>query len=249
MMRNLEVSMENKNTIDISVFFKRWKLIVSFILVAFIIGFCRATFFSSPVYEVSRAYSIKNSATYSNDDSSKVTSINDMTVATNLTNIYKSYIDLPHIIEGLADFMNETRDDTDKISTRLLSSSISVQQVDKDVPIMLILVTTRDMKLSEEISSAVDTYLPPRVSDGLGYAELKAQGVPQKYVRKASPISSGIRFGIIGAILGLLAVAVSVFFSNKIAEEDDISKKYGLPVLGNIPNPTIKQKGGNRYGK
>ena len=58
--------MENKNTIDISVFFKRWKLIVSFILVAFIIGFCRATFFSSPVYEVSRAYSIKNSATYSN---------------------------------------------------------------------------------------------------------------------------------------------------------------------------------------
>ena len=241
--------MENKNTIDISVFLKRWKVIVSLMIVAFILGFCRATFFTDPVHEVSRAYSIKNSATYSNDDTSKATTTNDMMVATNLTNIYKSYIDLPHIIEGLADYMNETRADDEKISTGLLSSAISVQQVGQDVPIMLIRVITPDMRLSEEISSAVDIYLPPRVSDGLGYAELKAQGVPQKYTRKDSPIRVGITFAFAGAFLGLLLVAVSVFFSNKITDEDEISKKYGLPVLGNIPNPTVKQKGGNRYGK
>ncbi len=242
--------MENKNTIDISIFFKRWRLILAFTLFTFIIGFCRATFFSSPMYEVSRAYSIKNSATYTNDDTSKVASINDMTVATSLTSIYKSYMDLPHIIAGLADYMNETRSDTEKISTGLLSSAISVQRVDKDVPIMLIIVSTSDMKLSEEISSAVDTYLPPRVSDGLGYAELKAQGVPQKHVRKDSPLRSGVRFGIVGAVLALLLIAVASIFSDKITDENDFTKKYGIPVLGNIPNPTLKQKGGNnKYGK
>ncbi len=238
--------MENKNSIDISIFFKRWKVILAFTLGAFIIGVCRATFFSSPVYEVSRAYSIKNSATYTNDDTSKVASINDMTVASSLTSIYKSYIDLPHVIAGLADYMNETRSDSEKISTGLLSSSISVQKVEQDVPIMLILVSTSDMRLSEEISSAVDTYLPPRVSDGLGYAELKAQGVPQKCVRRDSPIQSGVRLGIVGAILAFLLIAVSSIFSNKITDEDDFTKKYGIPVLGNIPNPILKQKGGNK---
>lgn len=241
--------MENKNTIDISLFFKQWRMIITFALIAFVLGFCRATFFSSPVYEVSRAYSIKNSATYANDDTSKVASINDMTVATNLTNIYKSYIGLPHIMAGLADYMNETRTDADKLSTGILSSAISVKQVDQDVPIMLIIVSTSDMKLSEEISSAVDTYLPPRVSDGLGYAELKAQGVPQKSVRKESPLQTGVKFAIVGVVIALIIVAVSALLGNKITDEDDITKKHGISVLGNIPNPTIKQKGAKRYGK
>ena len=240
--------MINNNSIDLSVFLKKWRVILAFVLVAFILGFCKASFLSKPVHTYTRVCSVRNTEVFSNDSSSKSSSINDTEVSGYLVGMYSEYLKQSEILSPLADYMNQNAEEDQKITIGTLKSSISAQQVG-EFGLMRIVISNENLDLASRISNAVDVYLLPKMSEDLGYAEIKPQGDCLPSTRRVSPIQEGFRYGIIGAVLAALIILAISFLNNKVTDEEELTRKFGIPVLGAIPDPSVRRKGGSHYEK
>ncbi len=238
----------DNNSVSLSFFLKKWRVILAFVLAGFFVGFSIASFFSKPVHVYTRLCSVRNNEVYSNDENSRSSTVNDTEVSRFLVGQYSVALSQSEFLSPMAEYMNENSDLDQKISVGTLKSSISVEQLE-DYGLMRIVVSNENKYLSEKISNAVDVYLLPKVSNDLGYAEITPQGERLDSVIKTSPVTSGIVSALIGAVLAVLLILASAFFNNKISDEEDLVQKYSIPVLGVIPDPTAKQKGANNNAK
>lgn len=237
--------MDLNNTIELSAVLKKWKIVFLFAIIGLVISYCYASFFVKPSYLCSRSYFINNNAEYSNDSMSKTPSINDITVSKELVETYRQYMANPNVLLEFAEHLKEQYGYN--FSYPQLGSYIKVDSAG-DTSLIQIHVTTGDKKLSSDISAAIDAYLIPKASDDLGYTEIKKFG--DRLVEKdiiAKPLSSGFYGAVIGILFGVGFAFILCVFDNKITEEDEFVKKFGIPVLGNIPELSADSKG--RYKK
>ena len=233
------------NSLEFSAFIKRWKIVFLFAVVGLVISYCYTSFFVKPSYLCSRSYFINNSATYSNDSASRSASMNDITVSRGLVETYRQYMANPNVLLGFVAHLKEQYGY--EFSYRQLGACIKVEAVG-ETELIRIHVTTGDKKLSSDISAAIDEYLIPKASDNMGYSEIKSvDGVPLENDIVPNPLRSGFFGAVIGAIFGVVLAFVLCALDNKIGEEDELIKKFGIPVLGNIPEISADSKG--RYVK
>lgn len=237
--------MDSYINIELSVFIKRWRIILVAALVFCIALYSYTALFSKPSYWCSRSYIITNSVSYSNDESSRVASIGDLNVSQSLAETYGQLIKLDEMVSCLADYL--LKETGEEYSYRFLSSCIRVEVGSTEI--IKIRVSTGNMETSRIISNAVDTYLIPLAMEVVGSAEVKALPKLLDGVATTSPVKMGIvGFGG-GVILSVAIILLNYLFNNKISDRDEFSKICRIPVLGTIPDPAMDLKGGNNDAK
>jgi capsular polysaccharide biosynthesis protein len=242
--------MNSSNTFDFSILLKKWKMILTFAVVGAVVLYCYTAFFAKQTYQCSRAYVINNSISYSNDEASRQASESDLRVSQELVATYKEYINLPQVMSNFSQYISENYNQN--ISYKYLGSCISIEQR-SETGIMQIHVTTSDKYLSNIISDAIDEYLIPASNDDLEYAEIKSvnaagNGKIEREITK-DPLRATILGLIGGAFIGVAISLFLYFISNKITDEDEFAKRFNVPVLANIPDPSSSSKGGYRIEK
>lgn len=237
--------MDSYINFDLTSFVKKWKIIAVAAVVCVLVAYCYSTFFSHPSYWCSRAYTIDNAVSYSNDDGSRQASINDMNVSRLLVETYTQLICLDEMMSCLSEYISGEYGM--EIPYRTLGSYVRIEP-QGTTEIMRIFVTTGDPQLSRVISDSIDVYLIPLASDGVGSAEIISQGQPLDGVKNPSTVKTCIIGLFIGLFLGAGIVFLLSVFNDKVTDEEEFVKKINIPVLGSIPEP-VTNKGGFKYGK
>lgn len=237
--------MDTNITFDLSIFIKKWRIIAIVAVVCTLISYCYSTFFSQPSYWCSRAYTIVNNMSYSNDEESRTASINDMNVSRLLVETYTELLRLEEMVSCLSDYIQQEYEIV--VPYRKLRSCIRIE-TQGTTEIMRIIVTTNDKKLSRIISDSIDVYLIPLASDGVGSAEIISQGQPLDGINTTSTSKTCAIGFVFGAVFGAALIFVLYVFNNKVTDEEEFVKMFNIPVLGNIPEP-FADKGVYKYGK
>ncbi len=238
----------NFNTdINIQTVLKKWRIIAIFGVVFLLLSYCHTVFIAKPVYTYSREYTVLNNISYSNDSSSRVGSVNDITVSRDMAETYTLLLKT----NGMMQYLSEELYNNFELefSYMQLKSLISVSRINES-EILKVVVSTSDPQLSSMISASVENILVPYVNNEIGITEIKATGKTVTGEVFPSVIGSCIKGLFGGLILGFALVLVLYFFNTRITDKEDIENKFSVPVLGVIPDIENIQKGGYvKYGK
>ncbi len=238
----------NLNTdINIQSILKKWRIVTIIAVLFMLISYCHAAFVEKPVYTYSREYTVLNNISYSNDSSSRVGSVNDITVSRDMAETYTLLLKTNGMMQYLAEELYNNFGL--EFNYMQLKSLINVSRINES-EILKIVVSTSDPQLSSTISAAVENILVPYVNNEIGVTEIKATGKTVTGEVFPSSIRSAIKGLIFGVAFGFILVILIYIFNTKIADKEELEKKFSVPVLGVIPDIENIQKGGYvKYGK
>lgn len=246
-----------EQTIDLKALFlallRRWKEILAGSVVGIIIAYVLSTQFMEPMYSSNFSFYINTgeqvsassaaTAVYQEQlasqsvvpDLIKVMQQGDLMkqVAELLNTKYASDLNTKYGVDGI-------------ISEGLVAGSVSFSSV-QDSRIISVLVTTVDADLSKNICVALEEAIPPMLSK-LARVDAETFGIIKANTNPVSPNVPKNMF--LGAFFGFFIIAFIVFlfffFDTRISDSSTFEAKFGVSVLGKIPD-FHKLKAGKEY--
>lgn len=239
-MRQLNGEQVMQDTIDIRTIYKVLMRKIVWIVAAVIFGLILMLFISkfvmTPMYTANVQLYVSTEETNSNPNKSTI-------------EFYRSLVST-YIV------LLESRDSLHLVASEL-STNVSTSQIKKyinmssvnNTEVLKIEATTPDPVLSAEICTALAKHAPTVIENSIKGGYVK---VVDKAVVPTEPSSPNVTmYSALGAILGFVLscgiILLVHFLDNTVKGADDVSERFGLPILGEIPNLFIGQKGGYGY--
>ena len=180
-----------------------------------------------------------SSTMYANRDTSTVVTPNDMIVAENMTEIYKSVLTSHDVLSQVIKSLPEQYSDYN-ISIAFLRSAISFSTQGNGI--FKISVTTGDAKLSFALAECIEDMAPAEIMHRVPNA-LPATIIESPRIASA-PNDKGVFKSIIigflvGAALSVAVVWVVAIFDVVIRDKKKIEDNFNFPVLAVIPVQSV----------
>ncbi len=229
--KNYEKANEDEIEIDIVqilLYFKdKWRSILLATVLGAVVGFFIAQFIVAPKYSSYTELYVTNRAVSSGD--SLTTS--DISASQSLADTYITMLQTGSVRQDVASLLDG------EVTSGQLSSMVSFEAVD-DTQVVKITVTTESPELSLKVCEAYDSVATDVLKGIVSGGTLSVLTAPEY---NDTPVSPNKRnYTLAGALLALVVI-LAVYFvmsmlNGRVSDEDRLSKKYNLPVLGNVPN-------------
>lgn len=213
-----------------------WQMLLAMILLGGLLGaYCE--FLISPLYQADASFFIT-----SNDS---VISFSDLQLSSALTNDYEQIIKSRRVLNKVIDNLGMT------ISYEDLYDMVTVTNP-TDTHIIQVAVTCQDKNDAVTIANEVLNVSVDETYKVIGSTEPNILDESEaRYARDVK--ASTVKYGAIGALLGLLLVGgivtIRVMMDTTLKDEEDIEKWLGLPVLAMVPFNSDKNTKKNREYK
>ena len=217
--------MEELDLKDMFNYFLTKKLYIIIItLVALLLGIVYSEFIQQSLYKSYTTILLTKES-----DSNTITS-NDITLNRNLVNTYREIIKSRNVVSKVLKNLNLD------YTVEELNSKISVSSIN-DTEIIKITVVDEDRELAMAIANETATVFNNEIVklyniQNIGIVD-KAEIASVPY--NVSVLKQSLIACIIGLVLGIGIVFVMFYFDTTIKSSDEIEKKLGLPVIGEIP--------------
>lgn len=196
--------------------------------------------FISPTYRTSFTAYVNNRTNL--EGSTSVTSA-DLSASKSLANTYakiltsRSMINLAAEKAGMQDMGN------------MLNSAVSVS-VSPDTEILTMSVTMTDPDVATKFAQVLTEVAPEYMSRIVEGSSMQIIDEPVRPTGKYSP--NYRRNTGIGIIAGMAAISLFILvlevMDDRVKDEDDLRRRYGMVVIGTIPNLMTADKHGSGYG-
>ena len=237
---------------------------IKFIIILTVLGggalFCYAKFWLPVQYTSSVSIYVKN-----NDEAGVQGGVtaSDLTAAKSLASTYIVILDddvmydkvsemllLAYGADQMKNFFTIKKDDNGKeyIPASQIRSKVSASAVNNTEVVKISAVTT-DPQLSADICNDIAEYAKTLLIQVTHAGSVETIGSAKVPTSASGP--SVKRYTVIGALIGMvIAVAVVIIgklLDNCINSAEDIKQKFGIPVLGEIPDLDIDNKEASKY--
>lgn len=207
-------------------FIKKIKIIIIVTVLVIVAGLGYSLFFKKPLYsgDVTIILVSKSNGVVGSDTQSDV-SLNQKLVST-YTNIVKSRAILKQVKENLnLDYSIDTLSSMISVSSVETTEIIKISVSDND-PDEAVLIANNVAEVFEKEITSIYNLENVQVID-------KAEADYNPY--NIHTARDAIIFALAGFVLSSAIVFIMYYFNNNISSSDMIEKKFGIPVLGNIP--------------
>ncbi len=229
----------------LSAILKKWKLIVLFAVIGALLAyFYTANFttlsYTSNVEFLSYAQDTNQELADSNAVSQQTSNTSKMNYAIKMLPTYIELFQTNEFTQSIAAELNE-RYGTN-YSGSYIKSSMSIETI-TDTAMFKVTVTTTDPDKSYQIANQLESSIPNKMkltNNGLVNATVEdtalkatsseSRGYPKKCI---------IGFAA-GAILAAAYIILRDLIDVRIKSNDDLAERYGIPVLGTIPEFDLK---------
>lgn len=210
---------------------RKWWVILAVGIVFALAGYLYTTTTSVPVYK-------SNASLYIDTKKDQVGDNSDATAILYAQDLMPTYIELLEsrsFIAGVEDTM-ENKYDYDEIM-----SMTKLYQVD-ETNILTIEITSLDKYDSYLVCKNMVNYAKDEILRVFEDGNVKIIDLPSPEPTTVIPSASerAIVMFVLGAILALAVLVIYNMFDNRIATSEELTEKYGIPVLGEVPSLSEK---------
>ena len=187
--------------------------------------------FVKPTY-LSSFTAFVNNQTQNNGQKSAVSQA-DIQASRELVATYSRILTSNNVLVASAEFINLD------MSYDQLSRCVSTQVVD-NTQVIRVNVITNNAHLSYRLAQAIANTAPTYMSQIVEGSSMKIVDAPRAPKDKYGPnyAMSSVLGALVGAVIALIYILVKYFKDDSIKSEGDLEGRYGMPVIGVIPNLT-----------
>ncbi len=227
--------------IDLKDYLKRlldnWFIIVLCCIVGGVSAFVYSKFVATPVYS-----STVKIGVYNSDWSNKNSTISEIQASLGLIETCTVVLRDDVTAEAVSQSLEESADID--ISAKSVKSAVTISQID-DSQWLQVEARADDPQLAAAICNAVAANAPKLIAESVANIEIKRLGEAKV---NNTPVSPNTTRNVIIVFLATLLLACFVvflfeFFDNTIRDESKLMDKYGLGILGVVPD--ISESGKN----
>lgn len=229
----------------ISLLLKKWKIIVLFALIGALLAYVYTANFTTLTYSSSvefLAYSQDSQQELSDSTtaSQQASNTSKMNYAIKMLDTYIELFKTNEFNQAIADDVNK------EYSTSYTSSQIKnalTFEIIENTAMFKITATTTDADMSYQIAHQLETSIPKKMEDtNNGLVNASVEDIALKASTSESlgyPKKCLIGFAA-GAVLAALYVILRDILDIRVKGSDDLAERYGIPVLGTIPEFEFK---------
>ena len=194
--------------------------------------------FVKPTYRSSFTAFVNNQTQTSGKDS---VTISDIQASKNLVQTYSKVLTSNSVLVASAEFSNLNMEQAK------LASSVTTE-VEEETEIITVYVETSSAETSFKLAQAIAHTAPTYMAQIIDGSSMRIIDPPQLSTGRYKPnyFSLAIVGGFIGALLSVIFILVNYFRDDTVKGEGDLEGRFGLPVIGVIPN-TNELKSGDDY--
>lgn len=224
----------------ISLIFIRWKLIVLFAIIGALLScFYTANFtaltYSSSVEFFAYAEDSKQEFADSTSTAQQISNTSKMNYAIKMLDTYIELFKTNEFNQTVADDLNKKY--STSYSASQVKNSISIQPVE-NTAMFKITVNTTDADMSYRIAKQLETSIPNKMKEannGLVRASVEDAALKATTSDSLKYFQKGAIGALIGAIIAIVYIILRDLLDVHIKGSDGLSERYGIPVLGTIP--------------
>lgn len=220
---------------------RKWLVLAAALVFGFI-TYLGTMFLIKPTYQASFTAFINNRSATDNDVQALTNG--DTSAAQSLTYTYAAIMKSRAILEDAVNraglpYSYEAIDGGDAVST----------SIENNTQLVTLYVTLEDPNEAYTLANAISEIAPGYLADIVDGTSMKIVTKPVIPDHKYAP--NEVKNTVIGALLGfLLMVAVIVireFIDDRVKSEDDLESRFGISVVGTIPNIHAAASRRNNY--
>ena len=212
-----------------------FKALISNLWLMFLVGvlvgasaFCMAKILVKPTYRSSFTAYVNNQQVQTSKD--YLTS-SDLSAMKELVRTYSHILTSNTVLTAAAESIGMD------VSYSTLKSIVSTE-IKNDTEIITVNVVTHDPEKSYALADAIAKTAPSYLAEIVEGSSMKIIDYPE--VPKSRYQPSYVKYAILGFIFGALAVAIIVlirhFMDDVVRSEDEIERRFGVPILGVLPD-------------
>ena len=235
---------EEDDTIDLLPLFrallKKWRLILLVACLFAIFAFLGAKLLITPTYQSYFSVYVNNSS--AGEDHTTINS-SDVTANKSIASTYTKIIVSRSVLKEAC-----RRADLSYSYKEL--RKIVEADVEDDTEIITVTVTTTDPQTAKDLADAVYDTSSDVVSSVVDGSSMRAYDLPEFPEEIYSPryIRTAIIAFALGVILSCAAVILYTLLDTRIKSQESLEGRFGLVVLGSVPNFQDAYKTGDNYG-
>lgn len=250
----------------LGILLSRIKLIITVTILAGVVGYSFAKFVLPLQYTASIKIYVTNGTRDQGDGNTYQISAQDQTAARSLAETYIVILDDTSVYEAISDKLIEEyeledlgnyftvieeEDGNVYIPENEIKKLISMSAVN-NTEVLQVTVTSEVPKFSADICKYISDLAPEIIKRTMKAGSVETVSPAKEPTRPSGPNIS--RYTLIGLLAGF-AVSVGIamvtnLFDNTVKSGDDIREHFGVPVLAEIPDIFMDEKGGSgKYGK
>ena len=216
----------------------RRKLLISLVAVICAVAtFLGTWMLITPEYQSKAMFYVNNYAQMGESTGSITSS--DISASKNLVDSYiiilNTYASLEEVIQEA-----DVRRTPSQVEKMISASSVNSTEI------FQVVVTSTDPEEALKIAQAITVVLPRRISTILEGTSAHVVDVPLLADEPSSPSYSGntLLGFLAGLLISLVAVVLNDLFDVTVRSEEDITRKYNLPILSSVPDMEAPTKDG-----
>ncbi len=224
---------------------KQAKFIIIIIAVFTIGAYLYTSYFTYPSYTC-YASMIVNSSNLTNTEGedNNTFRVSDITISARLATSYISVLNSTAMMDLVK---NSSYMQGYNISAGALRSMVTFES---DSEFITVTVTAYNAQLAQDLANAVIECAPDFLVQKMWLADINVIDAPSyPSVNAVSKSVNTLKGFLAGVALSILLVLAIVLMDNTVKDEDDFTSRYGVSVLGTIPDFAQNFKGGYRYAK
>lgn len=220
---------------------KRAWLIILVGAIACVGAYGGAKLLVTPTYQSSFTAYVNNRS--SQESGSDTLTSSDLSAAKSLVQTYSAVITSRSILESAAQQAGAP------YSYQELKEMVSTDTVN-DTEIIRVSVTMEDRQMAAAVAEAIAEIAPEYVAQIVEGSSMKIVDAAVIPVDIYSP--NYMQIALLGAVLGVLLVAAVIvlkeILDDRVKDEGTLEDRFGIPVIGTIPNMEAAEKAGDSYG-
>ena len=240
-MQHTNASFEVNKEVNLNqlgkIFLKRIWLILAVAVIVGLGSFIYSKAFVKPTYRCYFTAYVNNKIS----DTGVNTSTSDLTASMGLVYVYEDIMTSRSVLKQAAEACGTTYG---KIAG-CVSASVS-----ETAPVVTVVVETTDRKLSLRLAQKIAEIAPNKVAEVVDGSSMRIIDEPVAPGGKASPNST--REGLSGFMIGFLLAALVLISRDLVYDtvqgNEEIEQRYGVPVIGHIPDAYVAERSPERYG-
>ena len=238
---NLDANVQN----ILNLVLKRWKLILIVALIGTMVAYFYTANFVTLTYTSNvefLAYTADTDQELRDSSTAQQTVSNTsrMNYAIKMLSTYLELLQTNEFYQDVADELN--KENGQDYSAAAIKNAVKIEAV-KDTAMFKVTVTTEDADTSYQIAKQLETSIPEKMdssNNGLVTASVEDSARKATTNEKLGyPKKCAIGF-LAGAVLAVAFVILRDLLDVRIKATDELSDRYGIPILGTIPEFEIR---------
>lgn len=218
----------------IKLLINRFKIILVCIIIGFCVFYMKYSYFTSPIYTASVQLYV------SSGDNTTDANLNELNYAQKVVTTYIGFLQTKTFFDQVSEAcgLNYGPDQLKAMTTIQAVNSTEIFQIN---------VTSTNPQDSYKLVRTMQNIAPDLIKSIKGTTEIS---VVDPAVLPGGPSGPNIRRntiigGILGFIIAVLTILLLEIFDVKVKDQEDIRKRYDIPLIGAIPNYHLYN--GKRY--